>query len=373
MLPAIQVLHVSSALAPDSCQGFGPPGNPRRRSAPALPVPAAALLSSEPAGAASPPKRLAIELTGCVRSLALSMPHKLLAIAEAQNAGFAVDLYCVLHSCVVASDTTAVAHELEAVHNLSSQFRSQMGTRGGEVVNCSYSSYEEGSLTASANLRSPLTARHPDYPYARWRRVDTHNLDRTLAQAHKWQQVAAMRSRVGRSYDLVWRQRPDYVSTGLNFRSVATRLLAANSGEAYAVPSICVDGAHTDIEALLTSAAADHYDALFTWVPSLYTKSGSANVSSRSSTGNKWQGPEVLLDEHMRRGGFRYLYLHGSKLYRCSPFCFGTALPCRQLGGFKDDVNPHACTPDAPLRRCHADCGPVRGPWADAVRGPGVH
>ena len=272
------------------------------------------------------------------------MPHKLSAVAQARAEGFSVDLYCVLQSCIPSStrpvakgeNTSAAdimyAEESAIVQNFSSGIRAL----GGEVINCSYVTFDGGDLTPNGRLSSAPRLLHPDYPYAAWKRTDSANVDRTIAQANKWRQVAAMRALSGRPYDLVWRQRPDYVSTGLRLRELASRLLAPSATESYAVPGVCNNGIHGDIEAVLTVGAADHYDALFSHVPALYAgRERASDMRLPAATGgrlsSRWLGPEVLLDHHMRRHGERYLHLPAVDLYRCSPYCFGTAAPCRKF------------------------------------------
>lgn len=287
--------------------------------------------------------RLAIELTGCVRSLGLTLPHKVAAVAEARAAGFAVDVFCMLQSCTTGGATNG-AHELNMIRNLSAGVEAA----GGDVVKCSYVSFDEGSLTTSGWLKPLLQAKHPDYPYARWQRTDKRNLDRTVAQAHKWQQVRALRATSGRAYDLVWRQRPDYVSAGIHLREVASMLLASNATESYAVPGPCVGGAHTDVEAVLTPAAADRWDALFTHIPNMYKAHENQSHPVKQTFGKRWWGPEVLVDEHMRGAGLRYTFLPGATLFRCSSHCFGDELPCRQLVSTTD-----RCSSDSALApRC---------------------
>ena len=362
------------ATAPDSCQGFGPPGNWRRRSATVLPAPL--LTSLQSVGAAKPRRRLAIELTGCVRSLALATPHKLAAVSDARAEGFSVDLYCALQSCIVNATADVYETERQAVWNFSAGVRAA----GGEVINCSYSTFSEGDLSGHGRLTPSLRALHPDYPYERWKRVDMGNLDRTMAQANKWRQVALMRAQAGRTYDLIWRQRPDYVSTGTRLRELAGQLTARGASAAYAVPGICngpqvhvhgpygvASGIHGDIEAVLTPKAADYYDNLFSHVPTLY-KGGSSTRGSALATPSgdtlvsRWPGPEVLLDQHMRRGGFRYIYSREVRLYRCSPYCFGAAAPCRMLPvAAEDPKNPEPCSSDKPVPVCFISggCGAV--------------
>tara|TARA_B100000945_G_scaffold168434_1_gene135099 strand:+ start:47 stop:544 length:498 start_codon:yes stop_codon:yes gene_type:complete len=144
-------------------------------------------------------------------------------------------------------------------------------------------------------------------------------VDNTIAQAHKLNVVTHLRRLNKQSYDLIWRQRPDYVSSGLNWRIVRDILLRRRTSQ-YVVPQICVAGAHTDIEAVLTETAADYYGQELLNIPSLYAKNG-----------HSFNGPETLIDMHMRTGKFDYEILRNWYLYRCSTFCFGKTLPCRRM------------------------------------------
>ena len=59
------------------------------------------------------------------------------------------------------------------------------------------------------------------------------------------------------------------------------------------MPHVCVAGAHTDIEAVLTERAADHYATQLSNAPALY-----------AAANHSFNGPETLIDLHMRAGGF---------------------------------------------------------------------
>ena len=60
-----------------------------------------------------------------------------------------------------------------------------------------------------------------------WWQEHLELLHNTLAQAHKLQLVGETRRRLGRTYELVWRQRPDYVSTGLRWADARRALLSS--------------------------------------------------------------------------------------------------------------------------------------------------
>lgn len=273
-----------------------------------------------------------MELTGCMRTLNLSIAGKLANVHEARAAGFSVDLFCALEACS--------NEELSAARSgLVDGFVAQL-TGVVEHVNCSWWSHSAGVLDASGHLKHEYLAAHPQYPYRHHPKQMV--VDNTLAQAHKLKIVAAMRRDSGRQYDLVWRQRPDYVSTGIGLAAVRRALLVnasdrpSSSAETvltrevssmkarpqrtplFAVPQLCFGDAHTDIEAILTPAAADHYGALFDSASALY----------RASAGS-FGGPEVLLTQHM--APFAYLVRPRWAVFRCSLSCFDSTHPCRQL------------------------------------------
>jgi len=160
-----------------------------------------------------------------------------------------------------------------------------------------------------------------------------------MAQAHKLYLAGEMRRQSGRRYDLVWRQRPDYVSTGWDLAAAATTLVGPSATAQYILPPICIGAAHTDIEALLTEDAANHYDDMLTNVERMYVAGNSTH----------FYGAEVLVDEHMRSASrFRYEMQPHISLYRCSTYCFGSSQPCRHYG-----AHPGDCSSSKPLQTCH--------------------
>jgi hypothetical protein len=333
-------------LALDSCQGFGPPGNARRKTAPSMPSPDLQRLKSMHTVAA-PRGRLALELAGCIRSLALSTAGKLANVEHAVSAGYRVDLFCALSGCTDNQSEDEIRSEELAARSFVREFLRTVRHASDVVINCSYWPYagEGEALTERGILRPELRQRHaPSYPYSRWAHQNPQAIPRTLAQAHKLYLVGEMRRRSGRRYELVWRQRPDYVSMGFDLALAAATLGPPNASVQYLVPGgYCAGSAHTDIEAVLNEAAADHYDGLLPGVERLYVAGGS----------RRFWGPEVLLDEHMRSvGKFRYESQPDVKLYRCSPYCFGDAHPCRLLPSASAH-NPSSCSAGAPLQHCH--------------------
>ena len=274
---------------------------------------------------------MAIELSGCLRSLNLSSDGKRANIRAARAAGFAVDLFCVLEAC---NDAEVAAARGGAVDAFLEHVRDAV-----DVVNCTWWSYDASAsvLDARGRLKATHRAAHAGY-YPYQRHHPQTRVDNTIAQAHKLEMIGMMRRLSARRYHVVWRQRPDYVSIGAPLVALHGELFgggAAGGRLDYAVPQACVDHAHTDIEALMSEAAADHYSSLKDSIPGLYNASG-----------RFFHGPEVLLDLHMRLGAtmnagaarkpsYRYRGYWVSRdwyLYRCNAECFGVASPCRRLG-----------------------------------------
>jgi hypothetical protein len=102
-------------------------------------------------------------------------------------------------------------------------FSSKLSGDGGvEVANCTWWPHSAGVLDSHGKLKPEHWALFPGYPYRKHH--ENIQVDNTLAQAHKLMVVGEMRRRFshqrGQRYDLVWRQRPDYVSQGVDLESV---------------------------------------------------------------------------------------------------------------------------------------------------------
>ena len=274
--------------------------------------------------------RLAIELSGCLRSLNLTTDARIHGIRHARSAGFAVDLFCVLEACNPMEEQDAQRNVDAFVAQISESLGSD-----GKVAHCMWYPAAQGVLQPGGNdLKRQY--RPPGYPFCHHRYNKAPN---TIAYAHKLHQVSVLRQKFsetsGQRYDLVWRQRPDWVSSGLDMELLRKELLPQSdqlamsarnprAKYAYVVPQSCSAGAHTDAEAVLTTAAADHYDSLHENIPWLY----------RAMSG--WfPGPEILIDAHMRVNprGFRYYVQQGWYMFRCSAECFQFTSkdpPCRR-------------------------------------------
>ena len=270
-----------------------------------------------------PPRwRLAIELSGCMRALNLTAPAKAQGILDARAAAFAVDIFCSLEAC---SQMELHAARAGLVRDFVAQLAHALGAHGS-VVNCSWTAPADGVLGPDGALKQMYRQQFPGYPFHANQYM---NVDHLISQARKLQQVAALRrahsQSAGMPYDLVWRQRPDWVSTGLNFTSVQKALLLGSQrNHDFVVPQVCVAGAHTDMEAVLTTTAADHLSSLFEQLPSLY-----------KAVGSHFAGPEAAVSLHMRsrcdtRAFYHYIQ-PGWAMYRCSPDCFShERSPCHR-------------------------------------------
>ena len=274
--------------------------------------------------------RLSYEVSGCVRSLNTSMFGKLANIRRAKQLGWNVDVYCVLEACGPHEDART---EADSVATFVREVAEELHNDTDAVVNCTY--WPHGSAHSLVDGRGRLSAIHraayPSYPYKR--RGPDAVITHALSAFHKLRALSAMRRHAGRPYSLVWRNRPDFVSTGLEPPSRTRHRPTWPDGGAYLVPKYCIGpmlssdtvgltGSHTDIEAILTVPAAERYASLIEHIETMYTAG--------------WPfAPEQLLDEHMRSGGFRYAVAQHSALYRCSEFCFGSQAPCRLVPFFR--------------------------------------
>ena len=292
--------------------------------------------------------RVSFELAGCFRELQLALPGKLASIATTRSEGFEVDVFCALEACSATELVAAraglvddfVGHIRRAL-SLDMNLSSSSGSRSTRaplppLVQCEWWPHSNGVLDATGRLkREHVAAQQPGYPYPHHHPL--MRVDHTIAQAHKLESVARLRRRSGRAYALVWRSRPDYVSTGVSVSAAHALLAAGRAGGSdsaldYLVPSSCTSGAHTDIEALLSERAADHYSAQRHALPALYREAG-----------EYFAAPEVVLGLHLRRGHLRYRVLPTWRLYRCSTPCFGEAQPCRQLLPATQPVGGRPC------------------------------
>ena len=264
--------------------------------------------------------RMAIELSGCLRSLNTTMPYKLAAVMEARAAGLHVDLFCALEAC---NNVELEMGRAGVVDEFSSRFREAAGRA---AINCTWWPYTEGMMKTTDEPRESVRAQLPGYPYHY--KLGVRKMNNILAQAYKFQVVGDMRRRTGHYYHFVWRQRPDFVSTGLNFSDQAIASIGgrpgANPAAHYMLPSICAQWAHTDIEALLSADAADHYDAQFSHVPSL---------PLNDIKGPSLPGPERSISLHMYNHGWQHVLQKQWQLFRCNAGCFGADAPCRLLTG----------------------------------------
>jgi hypothetical protein len=264
--------------------------------------------------------RLAFEMSGCIRSLNLTMESKLAAVRLLRAAGWRVDLFCALEACGDSLGRGANDAEGQLVDTFASRFRAP-----GEpaVVDCRWWRHGQppSVLYMNQTLRAEYRAEHPAWPYPRHGKgLAVMN---TLEQFHKFAVVREMRAAAeekhGHRYAYIWRNRPDFVSLNLTNSLLSGPRGHAAESTTVVVPA-CSGGAHTDIEALVPTAAgaAEHYASIFNATPALY-RSG-LPLSA-----------EQFMDVHMVRGGFRYEVAPGATLYRCATECFGATRPCRLM------------------------------------------
>jgi len=323
----------ASVQTPDSCRGFGGLRKHFAVNMPQLPTRLYTAHYNEHAAAprrhrVGRVKRLSYEISGCVRSLNVTAPGKLLNILQAQAIGWHVDLYCVLETCHESEERNAGAQ----VEDFINRFHSLTGSSA--FSNCTWWSRGQSILNSTTGkLKHEYRSEHPSYPYAN--RFPTTSVDHALSQFYKLRVLREMRSLKGpQYYDVVWRSRPDFISHGLNLSEFAFR-----DSHQYIVPRSCVYNprakrslgqrlvSHTDIEAILPLRAAEHYSRMYDAIASLYKRKPSVF----------W--PEFMLSKHMRLGGFSYQVAEKMILYRCSKFCFGPLTPCKRFPGSNCTLN----------------------------------
>lgn len=102
---------------------------------------------------------MAIELTGCLRSLNVSSVGKVHNVLQARTAGYAVDLFCALEACSDDEVRHARAGVVDA-------FSSKLSGDGGvEVANCTWWPHSAGVLDSHGKLKPEHWALFPGYPY----------------------------------------------------------------------------------------------------------------------------------------------------------------------------------------------------------------
>ena len=304
--------------------------------------------------------RMALELTGCAhaRPLVLVTPIRAAVIRTAWAAGFELDLFCVLEHC----GSSPIGPVEDAIRGFVAAFLKASAGHSPHVQGCdalhrNISVIDEASrrrdrgeqsqVPKAGFLRPEFRAEHPYYPPNDLHR-GSYTVDNTLNAWNKLRLVGEMRRGYGR-YDVVWRARPDYTTRRYDWPLVMRarlRLREQQQGElaaaasrrpepSYVVPAGAADGYHTDNEALLLSeAAADHYDSIWSGVASLYgapcrvvpgcrDKGRFAKKCGKEPAGVNmtrvvfW--PEQLITEHMNAGGFRAQELNNVYLVACKP------------------------------------------------------
>ena len=266
--------------------------------------------------------RVAYEVTGCLRNISAATLFKAKNIADLVQSGWHVDLYCVLEACSKTENQLASAGEVR-------RFAETLVKAGATLHNCTWN---------SATISTDLYTRDISKTIGK---VTTNNCrvgTETLSMWHKWSIAQKLRSYSTKSYDFVWRNRPDFVSTfdpseqgalwttmrdragfaldslhkgnsrnGAHYLGTALQELLHKQGNAtfgtayYIIPATsvcpCGGGHPTDMEAILPVAngAATHYSNAFTSIPTFFTTQRPPMLPH----------PEIATHTYMRLRGYR--------------------------------------------------------------------
>ena len=300
-----------------------------------------------------PPRgRLSYIITGCIRTLALTLVGRVAHVREAHAAGWRVDVYCVIEACTHEERTFAENGGFSRfVHNLSRALWAD------DFIQCDL---WNGSITPAFDTPA-FRAHHPKYPYTSHHPAfhQTHS----WSMYHKFSLANTMMAMSGRTYSLVWRTRTDVVSTGVHLHSHNLGMYEYVVPPVYNFPTPWGGTLHTDMEALLSPKAARHYSAVLDAVPFLYARGVSL-------------GAETLLSAHMAYGNFTPITEMRMNLYVCFLACAlkrTHADACRQYQRCATPLaqlheipcNPHSfCHQSNRNRSYHDDvltrlCGPL--------------
>lgn len=264
--------------------------------------------------------RVAYEVTGCLRNISASTSFKVQNVADLVQNGWHVDLYCVLEACSEAESELAKKGAVR-------EFGEALVKAGAILQNCTFSNNTMIDHLHTADIqerRSTFTTKIC--------RVER----RMLSMLHKWFFAQQLRLSSGKSYDFVWRNRPDFVATfdpskrgalwttmrdragftldglhqnGAYYMGAALQDLLHEQGNvtfgtaSYLVPATsvcpCGGGHPTDMEAILPVAngAAAHYSNAFNRLPLFFTTQRPPTLPH----------PETAIHTYMRLGGYRPL------------------------------------------------------------------
>ena len=223
------------------------------------------------------------------------LPSKVQALKEAVANGWHVDLYCALEAC--HHEDTELADELIA--NISQALPAT-------VVNCTWWPKRRGIFTSDGALMPPWNSFHPAFPYQGHTFGYHLNLRRsrdsgqTVGMLHKFSVTKQMRA--GRHYDAIWRTRPDTVVRGISWSLVRSII-----GTAYYIvsPDGWIFGHHSDVDVVLSAAAANRWD------------DGFFSVAPLVQCGCTFH-PETLIHENMIAGGFECVLGADVSIQQCS-------------------------------------------------------
>ena len=246
--------------------------------------------------------RLAVELSGCIgMDFAATMPNKIKTAHDARAAGWRLDLFCALEAC---SDAQAAAAD-----GLLAEFTASLPAT---VANCTWWPQARGILGTNNTLRQPWRSFHHFYPYDVGNLKHTHmassglkkhrGSEATLSMMHKFSVLKQMRVQRPR-YDAVWRTRPDTVVKGISW-SLARSVIGTSY---YMVgPDGWVFGSHTDLDVVLSSAAADRWGDIF-FISEMLV-----------ACGVRFH-PEILVHLSMISGGFECVLGSNITIQHCPP------------------------------------------------------
>lgn len=196
---------------------------------------------------------LVVELVGCVRCLAITWPEKAHVVHTLRSNGWNVRVHAVLEACLDEPPERVRTMLLASVPDA----RVLVIERERSILN--YSALD------NARLRPEFLAEHPEYPYSRSLLYGKVSIDKTLSMWYKYVLLRSMRSTL--RPDLVWRTRPDYRVTAIDWSVVQSRV----SAWGYATPiKHFLERGFTDVDAVVGGAAADWMDELWNRTRTMY-------------------------------------------------------------------------------------------------------
>jgi len=230
--------------------------------------------------------KLAVELTGCVRTLnSTDVRDSLRAqVKQLQSMGVQVDAFGVLQMCRgTGSDEGSAADKRNIAMILKSIF-------AGGIVKFDWTP-ESFSLTGTeGKLKEEFRKDHPHYEVYEqrtprgWKR--NWHVNGTLSGYLKLKRAMQLRQSVKVHYDVVWRQRTDVFTGDIPWSQILADIPQRTE---WIIPAFGFQRNNfaTDTIAFMSPSAADHYDSLWGSVDSLVMEKGLTFI------------PEELLTKHM--------------------------------------------------------------------------